>query len=79
MQNHNNTANIEPGGCFDLVLDKSTLDCLLCAETSVVAQFLCEVYRALRIPTSDFSECNSSGRNIASWERNLCPRHISSS
>ena len=65
MQNHNNTANIELGGFFDLVLDKSTLDCLLCAETSVVAQFLCEVYRALRVPTSDISECNS--RNISSW------------
>jgi hypothetical protein len=38
------------GGCFDLVLDKSTLDCLLCAETSIVARFLCEVYRALRPP-----------------------------
>lgn len=66
MQNHN-TANNELGGCFDLVLDKSTLDCLLCAETSVVAQFLCEVYRALRVPTTDFSECNSSGRDISSW------------
>jgi hypothetical protein len=40
----------EPGGCFDLVLDKSTLDCLLCAETTVVARFLCQVYRALRVP-----------------------------
>ncbi|KAL7526748.1 hypothetical protein ACHAWF_001896 [Thalassiosira exigua] len=40
----------EPGGCVDLVLDKSTLDCLLCSETVVVAQFLCEVYRALRSP-----------------------------
>ena len=40
-----------PGGCFDLVLDKSTLDCLLCAETTVVARFLCEVYRALGVPT----------------------------
>ena len=38
------------GGCFDLVLDKSTLDCLLCAETEIVARFLCEVYRALKIP-----------------------------
>ena len=40
------------GGCIDLVLDKSTLDCLLCAETHVVAQFLCEIYRALRVPTA---------------------------
>ncbi|KAL9185100.1 hypothetical protein ACHAXT_002877 [Thalassiosira profunda] len=46
----------EPGGCFDLALDKSTLDCLLCAETSVVAQFLCEVYRALRVPSAN---CNA--------------------
>ncbi|KAL7470360.1 hypothetical protein ACHAXS_010578 [Conticribra weissflogii] len=38
------------GGYFDLVLDKSTLDCLLCAETEVVAGLLCEVYRALRVP-----------------------------
>ena len=38
------------GGYFDLVLDKSTLDCLLCSETDVVAVFLCEVYRALKVP-----------------------------
>lgn len=64
MQNHAG----EPGGCIDLVLDKSTLDCLLCAETSNVAQFLCEVYRALRVPTS--SESNPSGdssEQVPSW------------
>jgi hypothetical protein len=43
-------SNNELGGYFDLVLDKSTLDCLLCSETDVVAGFLCEVYRALRLP-----------------------------
>mmetsp|Transcript_7593 Transcript_7593/g.16419 ORF Transcript_7593/g.16419 Transcript_7593/m.16419 type:complete len:539 (-) Transcript_7593:45-1661(-) len=47
------------GGCFDLVLDKSTLDCLLCAETNVVAQLLYEVYRALRVPTTSTSENNN--------------------
>eukprot|EP00984_Skeletonema_dohrnii_P011329 scaffold4513_cov113-Skeletonema_dohrnii-CCMP3373.AAC.3 len=47
-----NHSNNELGGYFDLVLDKSTLDCLLCSETDVVSVFLCEVYRALRIPTS---------------------------
>lgn len=44
-------SNNDVGGYFDLVLDKSTLDCLLCSETDVVSVFLCEVYRALRIPT----------------------------
>eukprot|EP00956_Cyclotella_meneghiniana_P007700 scaffold10321_cov69-Cyclotella_meneghiniana.AAC.2 len=39
------------GGYFDLVLDKSTFDCLLCAESEAVAGLLCEVYRALRVPT----------------------------
>ena len=42
-----------PGGCIDLVIDKSTLDCLLCSETTVIAQFLCEIYRALRVPSMD--------------------------
>ena len=51
---------LNPGGCFDLVLDKSTLDCLLCAETSVVAQFLREVYRSLRVPSSRRSHENAS-------------------
>lgn len=46
-------SNKELGGYFDLVLDKSTLDCLLCSETDVVAVFLCEVYRALRVPTME--------------------------
>lgn len=45
------------GGCFDLVLDKSTLDCLLCSETEIVARLLCEVYRALKIP------CNNTASN----------------
>jgi len=49
MQSPSNLNN-ELGGYFDLVLDKSTLDCLLCSETDVVAGFLCEVYRALRVP-----------------------------
>ena len=48
-----------------MVLDKSTLDCLLCAETTVVAQFLCEVYRALRVPlpanTTTATETSSWG------------------
>ncbi|KAL7516075.1 hypothetical protein ACHAWX_001133 [Stephanocyclus meneghinianus] len=39
------------GGYFDLVFDKSTLDCLLCSESEAVAGLLCEVYRALRIPS----------------------------
>ncbi|KAL7526780.1 hypothetical protein ACHAXR_001649 [Thalassiosira sp. AJA248-18] len=50
LRQNDATTFVEPGGCFDLVLDKSTLDCLLCAETNVVAQLLCEVYRALRVP-----------------------------
>ena len=41
-----------PVGGFDLVFDKSTLDCLLCSETCVAAQFLHEAYRALRVPAS---------------------------
>jgi hypothetical protein len=45
------------GGCFDLVLDKSTLDCLLCAETEIVARFFCEVYRALK------PSCNTVSSN----------------
>ena len=52
LQSLPNNSNNELGGYFDLVLDKSTLDCLLCSETDVVSVFLCEVYRALRIPTS---------------------------
>mmetsp|Transcript_21779 Transcript_21779/g.44475 ORF Transcript_21779/g.44475 Transcript_21779/m.44475 type:complete len:599 (+) Transcript_21779:153-1949(+) len=43
------------GGYFDLVLDKSTLDCLLCSETEVVTGLLCEVYRALRVPGVHFN------------------------
>jgi hypothetical protein len=38
------------GGFFDLVLDKSTFDCLLCAESEAVTGLLCEVYHALRVP-----------------------------
>ena len=49
--------NNHEGGCFDLVLDKSTLDCLLCTGAQTIAQFLCEVYRALRVPTTS-SDCN---------------------
>lgn len=48
------------GGYFDLVFDKSTLDCLLCSETDVVAGFLCEVYRALRVP----SICSSTATDL---------------
>lgn len=59
----------ELGGYFDLVLDKSTLDCLLCSETDVVSVFLCEVYRALRIPTleSEYSldlECKHTSGGV---------------
>ncbi|KAL3809594.1 hypothetical protein ACHAXA_005810 [Cyclostephanos tholiformis] len=54
----------ESGGCFDLVFDKSTLDCLLCAETSVVARFLCEVYRALRVPHNIPPTSNCNNRDI---------------
>lgn len=39
------------GGFFDLVLDKSTFDCLLCAESEAVTGLLCEVYHALRVPS----------------------------
>ena len=49
-------------GCFDLVLDKSTFDCLLCAESEAVTGLLCEVYRALRVPdkigTNDDVDCD---------------------
>ncbi|KAL3799166.1 hypothetical protein HJC23_002294 [Cyclotella cryptica] len=45
------------GGYFDLVFDKSTLDCLLCSESDAVAGLLCEVYRALRIPCLNPTEC----------------------
>ena len=48
------------GGCIDLVIDKSTLDCLLCSETYVIAQFLCEIYRALRIPIVVEDESNNT-------------------
>ena len=44
--------NRPPGSCFDLVFDKSTLDCLLCAEPDAVTGLLCEVYRGLRAPRS---------------------------
>jgi len=54
------------GGYFDLVLDKSTLDCLLCAESSVVAQLLCEVYRVLRVP-SDSKSNKSTTDKPSSW------------
>lgn len=54
------------GGGFDLVLDKSTLDCLLCSETDVVAGFLCEVYRALRAPTFDSNESDATESNEVS-------------
>lgn len=49
------------GGCFDLVLDKSTLDCLLCAETEIAARFLCEVYRALKISCNTVSNHHRLG------------------
>lgn len=42
-----------PGSCFDLIFDKSTLDCLLCAEPDAVTGLLCEVYRGLRAPKSN--------------------------
>lgn len=56
------------GGYFDLVLDKSTLDCLLCSETEVVTGLLCEVYRALRIPGVHFTaekevDCDATDGN----------------
>ena len=57
MSAKNTDANNNQGGCFDLVLDKSTLDCLLCTESETIAQFLCEVYSALRVPTIS-SVCN---------------------
>ena len=47
------------GGYFDLVLDKSTFDCLLCAESEAVTGLLCEVYRALRVPSTNIA-ANSS-------------------
>ena len=72
-QSSSNTSN-DFGGCFDLVLDKSTLDCLLCSETDVVAGFLCEVYRALRAPTSesksdaiDLDELSSESGTTQRW------------
>jgi hypothetical protein len=40
------------GGYFDLVLDKSTFDCLLCSEYEAVVGLLCEVYHSLRIPAA---------------------------
>ena len=46
------SSNNPRGGYFDLVLDKSTLDCLLCAEMDVVARFLHKVYQALGVPAS---------------------------
>lgn len=45
--------NRPPGSCFDLIFDKSTLDCLLCAEPDAVTGLLCEVYRGLRAPKRD--------------------------
>ncbi len=32
---------------FDLVVDKSTLDCTLCSDCTATAAFLCEIYRTL--------------------------------
>ncbi len=55
-----------PGGCIDLVIDKSTLDCLLCSETDVIAQFLCEVYRALRVPSVNESNTSDDDDDL-SW------------
>ena len=34
---------------FDLVVDKSTLDCTLCSDCSATASFLTEIYRTLRM------------------------------
>jgi SAM-dependent methyltransferase len=51
------------GGYFDLVIDKSTFDCLLCAESEAVAGLLCQVYRALRVP---FANCEMV-RDSLSW------------
>ncbi|OEU07544.1 hypothetical protein FRACYDRAFT_197568 [Fragilariopsis cylindrus CCMP1102] len=33
---------------FDLVIDKGTLDCTLCSDSTAVASFLIEVYRSLK-------------------------------
>lgn len=35
------------GDSFDLVVDKSTLDCTLCSDCTATAAFLCEIYRTL--------------------------------
>jgi hypothetical protein len=53
------TSNVVDGGYFDLVLDKSTFDCLLCAESDAVTGLLCEVYRALRIPSKITNDVDS--------------------
>jgi hypothetical protein len=34
---------------FDLVVDKSTLDCTLCSDCSATASFLMEIYRTLKV------------------------------
>ena len=59
-----------PEGCadsFDLVVDKSTLDCTLCSDCAATASFLMEIYRTLRRPTcdpiGDANDDSSNGRN----------------
>mmetsp|Transcript_3352 Transcript_3352/g.3990 ORF Transcript_3352/g.3990 Transcript_3352/m.3990 type:complete len:506 (-) Transcript_3352:16-1533(-) len=45
---------------FDLVVDKSTLDCTLCSDSTATTSFLIEVYKSLKKPNDE----NSGGGGV---------------
>ena len=61
--NNNNNKKKKDTNTFDLIVDKSTLDCLLCGDDGA-ARLLCQVYDHLKPPKGTSSSSNSNNDTI---------------